>query len=104
MCAGVTIIGNDREEKTPVDGTKVVTVTYNNVTEEQVESLTHISSFCFQPVKYDCYNTLVYLLFFLYGLKLNFVVKHLDCTTVNYSLYTVFLQVIHVGIIRNLMK
>nr|XP_011437301.2 uncharacterized protein LOC105335200 isoform X1 [Crassostrea gigas] len=55
---GVTIIGNDREEKTPVDGTKVVTVTYNNVTEEQVESLTHISSFCFQPVKYDCYNTL----------------------------------------------
>lgn len=63
FCAGVTIIGNDREEKTPVDGTKVVIVTYNNVTEEQVESLTHISSFCFQPVKYDCYNTLVCLFF-----------------------------------------
>jgi hypothetical protein len=56
---GVTVIGNNREVPTPVDGTEVVTVTYHNVTEPEVESVVKVSSFCFQPVKYDCYNTLV---------------------------------------------
>ncbi|KAK3105571.1 hypothetical protein FSP39_000840 [Pinctada imbricata] len=54
---GVTIVGNDREEPTPAEPNTGIKVTYHNVTDEQITKLVQVSAFCFQPIKYDCFNT-----------------------------------------------
>ncbi|KAK3577967.1 hypothetical protein CHS0354_020807 [Potamilus streckersoni] len=54
---GVTVIGNNLEDSTPISGQSYIPVNYNNATIEQVDALTDVSIFCFQPIKYDCIST-----------------------------------------------
>ncbi|XP_052093084.1 uncharacterized protein LOC127729350 isoform X2 [Mytilus californianus] len=54
---GVTVVGHDHEDPTVTEGTVTETVTYNNASNQQVDGLTDVSQYCYQPIKYDCYNT-----------------------------------------------
>lgn len=51
------MVGHDHEEPTVTEGTVTETVTYNNASSQQVDGLTDVSQYCYQPIKYDCYNT-----------------------------------------------
>lgn len=51
------MVGHDHEDPTVTEGTVKETVTYNNASSQQVDGLTDVSQYCYQPIKYDCYNT-----------------------------------------------
>ncbi|XP_052804943.1 uncharacterized protein LOC128234628 [Mya arenaria] len=54
---GVTIIGHDRESGSPVTFNVTEKVTYKDADDEQVEAVTDVSNFCYQPFRYECQNT-----------------------------------------------
>ena len=54
---GITVIGHDHEDPKPIKEPGTKEVTYKSATDKQVEELTEISKYCYQPIKYDCFNT-----------------------------------------------
>ena len=51
------MIGHDHEDPKPIKEPGTKEVTYKSATDKQVEELTEISKYCYQPIKYDCFNT-----------------------------------------------